>query len=278
MEERTLFKIWLFFLFLGLSFHVVFYFHNKSTLLNISYWCGLLLSLIIIQNFINNPIKNSRYTLIIYPVIATITIYLLQKIISPYIHFNMNGFFYFFENKRFYENYISYINSVIGQKNALMLFSLSNIAFYITFIFFMAYYLIVTPITTLRRVYNGLFSLIGIILLIHCILPTEHVVYLKESSDNMISSNNFFITYTNIRNLSLVSFEVAVSLFIGLTIFRNNKAIGGLYLLFVLFIIGSSLYFKMAYITDVCLAIVLSLFVFFKIDKGFSHNKTSFNI
>lgn len=278
MEERTLFKIWLFFLFLGLSFHVVFYFHNKSTLLNISYWCGLLLSLIIIQNFINNPIKNSRYTLIIYPVIATITIYLLQKIISPYIHFNMNGFFYFFENKRFYETYISYINSVIGQKDALMLFSLSNIAFYITFIFFMAYYLIVTPITTLRRVYNGLFSLIGIILLIHCILPTEHVVYLKESSDNMISINNFFITYTNIRNLSLVSFEVAVSLFIGLTIFRNNKAIGGLYLLFVLFIIGSSLYFKMAYITDVCLAIVLSLFVFFKIDKGFSHNKTSFNI
>lgn len=278
MEERTLFKTWLLFLFLGLSFHLVFYFHDRSTILNISYWVFLLFTLIIFQSFINNPIRNSRYPLIIYPIITGITFYLLKNIISPYIHFNVDDFFYFFEYKKMYSDYIIYINSYLDKLNAFMLFSITTLFFYVSLIFFIFYYLVATPITTLRRVYNGLFSLISLILLINCLFPTTHVISLAETNDSIVIFNNFLISYTNIKNLSLISFETSISLFIGLTVFRTNRIIGAIYIAFIPLIIGALLYFKITYITDIILSIILTLFVFFKINKGFTHNKTTFNI
>lgn len=278
MEERALFKTWLLFLFLGVSFHMVFYFHDRSTILNISYWGGILVLLIIFQSFINNPIKNNRYLLIIYPVLTVISFYLLEKSLSPYIHFSLTDFFYYFENDSFYKKIISMVNKFMGLNDALLFFSFTNIIFYGTFLFFMLYYIIATPITTLRRVFNGLFSLIGILLLIHFLLPTAHNINHKEYSDVIISSSNFLISYFNIPNMGLASFESSISLYIGLTLFRTNKILGVFYIVFSLLVIFSTIYLKTAYITDIIIGIFLTLMIFFRVDKGFHQNRTSLNI
>lgn len=278
MEERTLFKTWLLFLFLGLSFHVVFYFHDRSTILNISFWGSLLILLIIIQSFINNPIKSSRYTLFIYPILSIVSFYLLKNTISPYIHFSLSDAFYYFEYDKMYNEYISWMNNRFGIKDALLFFSLINITFYLTFIFFIFYYIIATPITTLRRVFNGLFSIIGITLILHFLLPTSHHFIYKDYNDMIISTNNFLLSYFNISNMGLSSFETSISLFIGLTLFRTNKVLGVVYIIYSLFVICSTLYFKTAYITDIIISVLVVLLIFFKISKGFSQNKKSLNI
>lgn len=278
MEERTLFKTWLLFLFLGLSFHVVFYFHDRSTILNISFWGSLLILLIIVQNFINNPIKSSRYTLFIYPILSIVSFYLLKNTISPYIHFSLSDTFYYFEYDKLYNEYIRWMNNIVGMKEALLFFSLINITFYLTFIFFIFYYIIATPITTLRRVFNGLFSIIGIILIIHFLLPTLHHFIHKDYNDMIISTNNFLLSYFNISNMGLSSFETSISLFMGLTLFRTTKLLGSVYIIFSLLVIGSTLYFKTAYITDIVISVIVVLLVFFKISKGFSQNKKTLHI
>lgn len=278
MEERTLFKTWLLFLFLGLSFHVVFYFHDRSTILNISFWGSLLILLIIIQSFINNPIKSSRYTLFIYPILSIVSFYLLKNTISPYIHFSLSDTFYYFEYDKMYNEYISWMNNRFGIKDALLFFSLINITFYLTFIFFIFYYIIATPITTLRRVFNGLFSIIGITLILHFLLPTSHHFIYKDYNDMIISTNNFLLSYFNISNMGLSSFETSISLFIGLTLFRTNKVLGVVYIIYSLFVICSTLYFKTAYITDIIISVLVVLLIFFKISKGFSRNRKSLNI
>lgn len=278
MEERTLFKTWLLFLFLGLSFHVVFYFHDRSTILNISFWASLLILLIIIQNFINNPIKSSRYPLLIYPILTVLSFYLLNNTISSYIHFSLSDILYYFEYNKIYNEYISLMNNITGAKDVLLFFSLVNIFFYMTFIFFIFYYIVATPITTLRRVFNGLFSLIGIILLLKFLLPTTHHFTSKDYNDLIISTNNYLLSYTNIPNMSLSSFETCISLFIGLTLFRTNRLLGVIYIIFSILVMCSTLYLKKAYITDIVISILIVLFIFFKINKGFTHNRTSLNI
>lgn len=278
MEEKALFKTWLLFLFLGLSFHVVFYFHDRSTIINISYWCSILILLIITQGIIRNPIKNSRYPLIIYPIFTIISFYLLKNTVSPYIHFSLTDFFYYFEHKLNYNRYISIMNNLIGVKELLFIFSSINIIFYLTFIFFIFYYIIATPITTLRRVFNGLFSIIGVLLLFHFLFPTIHSVTYKNYNDIVISSSNFLISYFNIPNMGLISFETSISLYIGLVLFRTNRLLGSLYIIFSILVICSCLYFKTAYLTDIFISVLLVLLVFFKITKGFSQNKTSLNI
>jgi len=278
MEERTLFKTWLLFLFLGLSFHVVFYFHDRSTILNISFWGSLLILLIIIQSFINNPIKSSRYTLFIYPILSIVSFYLLKNTISPYIHFSLSDTFYYFEYDKMYNEYISWMNNRFGIKDVLLFFSLINITFYLTFIFFIFYYIIATPITTLRRVFNGLFSIIGITLILHFLLPTSHNFIYKDYNDMIISTNNFLLSFFNISNMGLSSFETSISLFIGLTLFRTNKVLGIVYIIYGLFVICSALYLKTAYITDIIISVLVVLLIFFKISKGFSQNRKSLNI
>lgn len=126
--------------------------------------------------------------------------------------------------------------------------------------------------------FNGLFSLIGILLLIHFLLPTTHNINHKEYSDVIISSSNFLISYFNIPNMGLASFESSISLYIGLTLFRTNKILGVFYIVFSLLVIFSTIYLKTAYITDIIIGIFLTLMIFFRVDKGFHQNRTSLNI
>lgn len=278
MEERTLFNVWLSFLFLGLVFNIVYYFQSLSPIINIAYWLIPFVLLIIFQNQASRADKSSRYSLLIYPVIFLLSVFLLQQTVAPHIHFSLNDALYGWESKKPYVLLNEYIDGFIGRETAITIASLLNIGFLCSLLFFCLFYVIAMPISTLRRAYNGLYTVLGIILLLHAFIPTMSVFKGYPIFTQLTEIHKELLIKTHIKELSFINIESAVALYIGLTMMRTNRALGFIYLAFTILFIISMLYLKVGTITDIAVGLAISIFVFFKISKGFSQNKSRFTM
>jgi len=278
MEERTLFNIWLSFLFLGLVFNTVYYFQHLSPPINIAYWFIPFVLLVVFQSQASRADKSSRYSLLIYPLVFLWSIFLLSQTIAPHIHFSLNDTLYVLESKKIYLLLNSYIDQLIGHDKAIVVASLLNIIFLFSLLFFSIFYVIAMPISTLRRTYNGLFTVLGIILILHAFMPTISFFKGYAVISQLTEINKALILKTHIKELSFINIESAVALYIGLTIMRTNKTLGFFYLIFTIFLIIAMLYLKVGILTDVVAGLIISLFVFFKISKGFTQNKSRFTM
>ena len=278
MEERTLFNVWLSFLFLGLVFNIVYYFQHLSPIMNIAYWFIPFVLLVIFQNQASRADKSSRYSLLIYPVIFLLSVFLLQQTIAPHIHFSLNDTLYGLESKKPYVLLNGYIDGFVGREMAITIASLFNIGFLFSLLFFSLFYVIAMPISTLRRAYNGLYTILGIILLIHAFMPTISVFKEYPVLSQLTEIHKAIIIKTHIKELSFVNIESATALYMGLTMMRTNRTLGVVYLAFTTLFIISILYLKVGTITDVVIGLAISFFVFFKISKGFSQNKSRFTM
>lgn len=278
MEEKTLFNIWLSFLFLGLVFNIVYYFQHLSPPINIAYWFTPFVLLIIFQGQANRADKSSRYSLLIYPFVFLWSVFLLDQTIAPHIHFSLNDTLYCLENKKTHLLLNSYIDNFTGRNNAIIVSSVLNISFLCSLLFFSIFYVIAMPISTLRRAYNGLYTILGIILLFHAFMPTISMFKGYAVISQLTEINKALILKTHIKELSFISIESAVALYMGLTMLRTNKTLGTCYMIFTIFLIVAMLYLKVGTITDITIGLIISTFVFFKISKGFSQNKSKFTM
>lgn len=275
-SDNTHYKLWQLFLIMGTGFCTVFYFFYQSPMLNSAYW----IAEIIVVFFINQYIKkNSRWFYFLYPLLFAANIYLIKITLSPYITWSFD----IFANKA--------DSFVFERTPSILLTSYSkpeyteylSMAYLFSHIFMYAtcfYYLYDTSIFKVKRFFNGLISLFSMGCIISLMLPVNAPgISLKSAYKTDLFGGQFAVLNDFIvKNYSnhieaLPCFSVAITFFIWLSLTRDAKLFSVILIPFILLIIIASVYLRYHYFSDVIIGLVLAVFCFFVISRGYRKHK-----